>query len=528
MGRDKFRESKELVSREQGTIIKDWGGKLPIALIYPNSYYIGMSNLGIQAIYKLLNGYNTIVCERVFISFEALSIESLRGISEFSVLAFSISYELDYFNVVNLIRDSGIPLYAGDRNGDHPIVIAGGPCITANPVPLSPFFDCMCIGEGETIIPPVLSILSNKDYTREEKLEELAKLPGLYVPKYYNGGKIKRQWIANLDDFPVSSTVLTPDTELGDLFLIEVERGCNWGCRFCMVGSTFCPIRFHSMESIIAQAKKGLEFRKRIGLVGAVVSDHPQIEEILTGISRMGVGLSISSMRIKPLLDTVLKAIVTGGAQTITLAPEAGSQRLRQLINKRIDEDDIIKAVNKVAEQPVKTLKLYFMIGLPTETDEDIEEIVILAVKCLEILNKKKRGCRIDINVAPFIPKAGTPFQWLPMADEKTLNRRLSMLKRRLSPLGIQVKNESVAWSQVQGVLSRGDIRIAELLANMKGISLAEWRRVMADNQINIDHYILERWDVNEALPWEMLDMGMPRERLINELDRALLVSSEY
>ncbi|MDD4924016.1 MAG: radical SAM protein, partial [Dehalococcoidales bacterium] len=305
MGRDKFSKGDDLVKKEQGTVVKDWGGGLPIALIYPNSYYLGMSNLGMQSIYSMLNSYGEVVCERIFYEEGMLySLENLHEVNEFPVLAFSISYELDYFNVVALLKQSGIPLYASERSDNHPIVIAGGPCIISNPVPLSPFLDCMCIGEAEALIPPMLAVLTDSSLSRDEKLEALAKLPGMYVPQYYNGGKIRRQYLPNLDNIPVSSAVLTTETELGDLYLIEVERGCGWGCRFCMVGSAFCPIRFHSKESIIEQARRGLEYRKRIGLVGAVVSDHPQIEEIVTEIRNMGAGISISSMRIKPLHET--------------------------------------------------------------------------------------------------------------------------------------------------------------------------------------------------------------------------------
>ncbi|MDD4924162.1 MAG: radical SAM protein, partial [Dehalococcoidales bacterium] len=223
-----------------------------------------------------------------------------------------------------------------------------------------------------------------------------------------------------------------------------------------------------------------------------------------------------------PLYETVLKAIVESGAHTVTLAPEAGSQRLRNVINKRIDEDDIMKAVAKVAEYPVKTLKLYFMVGLPSETDEDIEEIVSLIVKCRAILNSKRIGCRIDINVAPFIPKAGTPFQWMPMADEKTLNRRLNFLKRKLAPLGVQVKNESVAWSSVQAVLSRGDNRIVGLLAAIDNVSLAEWRQKARELKIDLDHYTVEEWDTNAELPWDFIESGTAKEKLVIELNRAL------
>jgi radical SAM superfamily enzyme YgiQ (UPF0313 family) len=522
MGRDKFSKGDDLVKKEQGAIVKDWGGRLPVALIYPNSYYIGMSNLGLQSLYRMLNSYDDVACERIF--YEAgmvYSLENLHEVNEFPVLAFTVSYELDYFNVVSLLKQSGIPLYAKDRNNNHPIVIAGGPCIISNPVPLSPFLDCMCIGEAEALIPPLLKVLKDNSLSRDEKLESLARLSGMYVPKYYHDGKISRQYLKSLKDIPVSSAVLTTETELGDLYLIEVERGCGWGCRFCMVGNAFCPIRFHSADSIIEQAKKGLEYRKRIGLVGPVVSDHPQIEQIINTVREMGAGISISSMRIKPLYESVLKAIVESGAQTITLAPEAGSQRLRNVINKRIEEVDIMKVVDKVAEYPIKTLKLYFMIGLPSESDEDIEEIVSLVKKCRDILNAKRVGCRIDINVAPFIPKAGTPFQWMLMADEKTLNRRLSFLKKKLLPLGVQVKNESVAWSHVQGVLSRGDSRMAELLAAIESVSLAEWRQKARELGIDLARYTVESWDTDIHLPWDFIDSGVSKEKLIDEFKRA-------
>jgi radical SAM superfamily enzyme YgiQ (UPF0313 family) len=304
---------------------------------------------------------------------------------------------------------------------------------------------------------------------------------------------------------------------------VEVERGCSWdaasACRQCVLPDTLPP-----KERIIEQAKQGFEYRDRIGLVGAVVSDHPQIEEILAAIRNMGAGISISSMRIKPLYDSVLKAIVESGAQTVTLAPEAGSQRLRNVINKHIDKDDIMKAVHTVSGYPIKMLKLYFMIGLPSENDEDIEEMVSLVTECREILYSRRTGCRIDINVAPFIPKAGTSFQWMPMDDEGTLNRRLAWLRKKLAPLGVQVKNESVAWSHVQGVLSRGDLKIAELMAAVENISLAQWRQKARELKIDPDHYTVEKWGVDDALPWGMLETGIPQERLIREMEKALSI----
>ena len=515
------------LSREQGTIIKDWGGRLPFALVYPNSYYIGMSNLGIHAIYSLLNSYSDVVCERVFWEGDsrllpALSLESRRPLSDFAVLAFSISYELDYFHVVNILKASGIPLHAADRDDRHPLIIAGGACITANPVPLLPFFDSMCIGEAEPIIPAILSALAEGTGQRDDRLKMLAALPGIYVPQYHKGAAITRQWTHNLDDFMVSSTVLTPDTELGDLYLIEVERGCNWGCRYCLVRGVFCPTRYRSMDTLIDQAGRGLKYRRRLGLVGPVVSDHPEIEELLLRLRRMGAGLSISSLRVSPLSSVVLRELALGGARTVALAPEAGSQRLRRVIGKGISEDDILRAVSKVAEQGIKQLKLYFMIGLPSETDADIEEMVRLTLKCKGILDRGGTGCRLSLNMTPFVPKAGTPFQWLPMADLPTLNHRLAVLRKKLPPKGIWVKSDSLAWSQVQGALARGDTKLAEVLAGMEEVSLSGWRKAIRKCDLDIDFYVLNKWPVNRKLPWAMLDLGVSRRHLELELNRAL------
>jgi radical SAM superfamily enzyme YgiQ (UPF0313 family) len=513
------------LSREQGAIIKDWGGRIPVALIYPNLYHIGMSNLGIHAIYSLLNSYSDVVCERVFWegNGQQLSLESKRSLSDFSVLAFSISYELDYLNIAQILRASGIPLYAAERDERHPLVIAGGACTTANPMPIAPFFDGLCIGEAEPILPTVISGLTEGiNGKRDTLLRALAGLPGVYVPLVHSGDPVIRQWAKNMDDFPVGSVVLTPDTELGDLYLIEVERGCNRGCRFCLVNSAFCPMRYRSIDRLVEQARLGLKYRRRLGLVGPVVSEHPQIEELLTRLRQMGAGLSISSLRVSPLSSAVLAELAKGGARTIALAPEAGSQRLRQVIGKGIYEDDILEAVRKVAQAGIKQLKLYFMLGLPSETDEDIEEIITLAIKCKDILDKRQTGCRLILNMAPFVPKAGTPFQWLPMASPLTLNRRLSLLKKRLGARGIKLKCESPAWSQVQGVLARGDIKLAEVLANIEEVSLSGWRKAVNKCQLDINFYAHKRWDVGQELPWAALDLGIKPDHLKRELNRAL------
>ncbi len=528
MAWNEIKKARRRLSREQGAIIKDWGGRIPIALVYPNSYYLGMSNLGLHTIYRLLNSYNEVVCERAFWEREnrdkrlpPLSLESQRPLSDFAVLAFSVSYELDYFNIVPMLKASGIPIYAADRDERHPLLIAGGPCIIANPLPLSPFFDCLCIGEAEPILPAMMPVLfKSLGGRRDELLKALAALPGIYVPQYYSGKPVVRQWAKNLDDFPVTSIILTPDTELGDLYLIEVERGCNWGCRFCLTGQAFHPMRYRSLDNLIVQAEQGLKYRKRLGLVGAAVSDHPRIEELLLKLGQMGAELSISSLRMRPLSRIVLRELAKGEARTIALAPEAGSQRLRQMIKKGLSEEDILEAMGKVAEQGIRQVKLYFMIGLPTETEEDIEGIIRLTLKGKDILDKQPAGCRLVLNIAPFVPKAGTPFQWLPMTEPSILNQRLSLLKNRLMPKGIKINSESPMWSQVQGVLARGDEKIAEVLANMEEVSLSGWRKALEKCQLDIDYYVNQRWDTKQRLPWAIIDSGTKLKHLKNELEK--------
>ncbi len=532
--KDKIKKSREIKGRpgaralkEEGTIVKDWGGRLPVALIYPNSYYLGMSNLGIHAIYKLLNNNLRVVCERVFLDTTEKSIpvalESGRPLSDFAMLAFSISYELDSFNVVNILKAAGIPLFSADRDESHPLVIAGGPCITANPTPLAPFFDGLCIGEAEPILPGMMPVLfEGIGGPRNILLKELASLPGVYVPAFPPDKPVTRQWAKNLDDFPVTSVVLTPDTELGDLFLIEAERGCQRGCRFCLVNTTFAPRRFRAVDGIIKQAWEGLHRRRRIGLIGPAVTDHPRINEVLDGLLKLNAELSISSLRIDTLSDEILGALEKGKAQTITIAPEAGSNRLREVINKGISEDDILKAADRIAGHRFTQLKLYFIIGLPTESDDDIEDIVRLTLAIKDRIERRRSNMRVILNATPFVPKAGTPFQWLPMASQETLNRRLAMLRSSLPLKGIKLNEESPAWSQVQGVLSRGDERVAKVIADMEEISLAGWRNAVEMHQLDVNHYANERWDKGQKLPWGFIDPGIKTERLCGELEKAL------
>jgi radical SAM superfamily enzyme YgiQ (UPF0313 family) len=472
-----------------------------------------------------------VVCERAFYEKDdkrgPAALESGRPLADFAVIAFSISYELDYFNVVSTLKASGIPLYAAERDESHPLVIAGGPCITANPMPLAPFFDCFCIGEAEAIAPALVSTLVENmlppaEVSRDDLLKALASRPGIYVPSHPLHIPVIRQYADNFDDLTTTSVIMTTETELGGLYLIEAERGCQRGCHFCLVNTAFSPMRFYPVEEILKRARGGLSQRRRIGLIGPAVADHPGINELLEGLNQLRAEISISSLRINSLSDSILDSLEKGRTQSIAIAPEAGSQRLRDLINKGTSENDILRVADMIAGRRLNQLKLYFMIGLPTETDEDIEDIVRLSLNIKDRLDRKQSGIRVILNAAPFVPKASTPFQWLPMAPLDTLTGRMAILNSALPLKGVKLNEESPAWSQIQGVLSRGDEKVGEALANMEEVSLAGWRKAVEAVELDIEYYVNRQWDTEQRLPWSVIDTGMSSERLCDELKKAL------
>jgi len=519
-------EAKRILEREQGTIHKDWGGRLPIVLAYPNTYQVGMSNLGLQTVYRLFNQRADVVCERVFYrqgagSRPLISLESQRDVKDFAVLAFSISFEIDYFNVVEMLRQADIPLLAEERDEGYPLLLAGGPAVTANPQPLAIIFDAFAIGEGEVIVPPLVETLqAGIAESQDELLSALAHLPGVYIPSQYPISNIQhsvqRQWAPDLDAHPATSIVLTPDTEFGDMYLIEIARGCGRGCRFCLAGYIYRPVRERSPAVLLEQAEEGLRHRGRIGLVSAAVSDYSRVGELVTGLQEMGARLSVSSLRVDPLPEALVRALAESGAQTLTIAPEAGSQRLRTLINKNVSEDDLMRAVDLAARYDFAQLKLYFMLGLPTETDDDAQALVDLVLAVRERFPR-----RITANVTPFVPKAHTPFQWVAMAPAGDLKERVNRIEQALRPRGIAVKAESPAWSAVQGVLSRGDSRVGQALVRVKRRSLAAWRRAMRECQLDASEYLRER-SLDEPLPWSVVDSGISRDYLWREMRRAV------
>ncbi len=511
------RALKDRLAAESGAIIKDWGGQQPVAVVFPNSYRIGMSNLGVHALYRWFNSRDDFLAERVFWEEEfvstsgALSVESRRPLTDFSVLAFSVSWELDFFNIPRLLKAAGIPAYSKDRDETHPLVVGGGAVLTANPAPVAPFFDAVCIGEAEAILPGLCDALNKGvDMPRQELLELLAAVPGVYVPGLETrdsrlATEAKRQAAANLDDFPVGTAVFTQDTEFGDMFMLEVQRGCRFACKFCLVASAFCPFRFRLVESLLTQAADARKYRDRVALVGPVVSEYPHLIELLHGLREMGYGLSIGSMRVKPISTDVLEELVRGGVKSLTIAPEAGTPELRRSIGKGFSDDDVIEAVRKTGESGIKQLTLYSMVGLPEETDADINALAALVLRCKNEADRHR--IVLSLNVSAFIPKAQTQFERQPMADIADIERRFDLLERTLPPRGVKVKADNAAWGLVQAALSRGDERLAAVIEKLDKVSLAGWRRAMKSAGLSTEDYASRRFAEGETLPWSIVSM---------------------
>ena len=516
-------QARRKLAQEQGTICKDWGGRIPIALAYPNTYRIGMSNLGLHVIYRLLNEQPYIVCERVFYDkydSPPMSLESQRPMAEFAVLAFTVSFEMDYFNLLTMLRQAGIPLPSEERDEGYPLLIAGGPCVMANPEPLAPIFDAFVIGEGEAVVPTLSKTLwEGIDGNREEVLRRLAAVPGVYVPRFYRIEReddhilrvrpsaglpypVQRQWPSDLDSHPATSVIMTEETEFGDMYLIEVARGCHRGCHFCLAGFTYLPVRERSPKTLLVQAREGLRYRRKLGLIGACLSDYSHIEELVAGLRDLGAEISVASLRVDPLPEALLRALVESRVQTLTIAPEAGSERLRRKIRKGISREDIIHAAELAALYDFPRLKLYFMVGLPTETDDDASQIVDL----VQAVRKRFRR-RLAVNITPFVPKAQTPFQWMAMAPLDVLEGRLHYIKSNLRSMGVEIKAESSRWAQVQSILARGDRRVGKALMTVEKKSLTAWRRALEEQGLRAEFY-LGNLSKDEILPWATVSAG--------------------
>jgi radical SAM superfamily enzyme YgiQ (UPF0313 family) len=554
MSRKLIEKNRRRLEGESGCRANPWGGRLTVALVYPNTYHQAMSNLGFQSVYQLLNSRPDTLCERFFLpdpedlaehrktGYSLFSLESERFLTDFDVIAFSLSFENDYLNLPILFDLARIPLFAEERGENFPPLLAGGVCAFLNPEPLAEIMDLFAVGEAEAILPALLPVLA-AECPRSELLRRLAQLPGIYVPSQYaidyraDGTlaairpvddappRVARQWLADLDSADSRSFVLTEATEFGDMALTEVSRGCSRGCRFCAAGFLYLPPRERSLERLLPQIEAGLCERGKIGLVGAAVFDHSAIGELTSAILAQGGKLSVSSLRIDALHAEEVRALKASGHKTVALAPEAGSQQLRDRVNKGLTEEQILAAVRLLAEEGIPNLKLYFLIGLPGEEDADIEELLALTGRIREvwlaIQKTQGRLGSITLSVNPFIPKPFTPLQWAAMAGEKVLETRIKRLRAAVGRLpNTHFICESLRAAALQAFLSRGDRRTGRtlpLLAAGKNLSAA-------CRQVGLEpaFFITRERDEAEIFPWEVLDSGVRRQALWQEYQRAL------
>ena len=546
---------QELYKDEDSRVTVNPHAGQKVAIVYPNTYFVGMSNLGLHIIYEEINLRNDSVCERIFLpekkELEAydktktplMSVETQRPMHQFDVVAFDVTFEMDYFHIPLMLRHGRVPIMGKDRTEFDPIVIAGGPCATFNPEPFADFIDAFIIGEGEGIVSRVLDIIRDgkmEGLDRHAILRQLANIsgvyvPSLYVPIYSEDGEFKGYDIVEGAPKTIKrhfemltsggeTVVATNYTEFGAMYIIEVARGCGRHCRFCMAGYCFRVPRVRPLEILKEGVDRAEKLGKKVGLMGAAISDYPEVDELVTYIRSKDMRYSCASLRADSLTQAVVDGLADSGQKTITIAPETGSERLRRVINKGISEEHLKNAATLSAKSGIQHMRLYIMIGLPTETDEDIEAIVGLAERTQA--HMAEVGCkgRLTLSINPFIPKPFTPFQWMAMDNQKTVEKKLQYIKKALQKnRRIEVLVESPKEAYIQGVLARGDRRLGAVLAACAANRGSKsFKSEMKAAGLDMDDMNYRERSFDEFLPWSHLDMGMDEGYLEMEWKRSV------
>ncbi len=511
---------------------------IPLIFAFPNEYTVGITSLGYQIVWSTLAMRQDVAVSRLFTDLS----ESLPQNPE--LLGFSVSWELDYVNIFNLLESLAIPLRSWKRRDDLPLIFGGGPVLTANPEPFADFFDVILLGDGEDLLGNFIDAYQEvRNADRATKLRHLAKIPGLYVPSLYSvayhspDGAIAG--IAAIDsDIPSyvskqtyrgnilsASTVVTEKAAWSNIYMVEVVRSCPEMCRFCLASYLTLPFRTASLEkSLIPAIERGLKVTNRLGLLGASVTQHPEFTTLLDYLSQPkyeDVRLSIASVRTNTLTEQLAKTLANRDTRSITIAIESGSSRVRQIVNKKLSNEEIIQAAINAKSGGLQAIKFYGMVGIPGETISDIEQTVEMMVA----VKKAAPGLRLTLGCSTFVPKSHTPFQWLGV--DKNAKKRLQYLDKQFGKQGIDFRPESYNWSEIQALISRGDRRLSKLLELTReyGDSIGSYKRAFKELKGQIpdwDFYVRDRWSIEQILPWQHLHGALPQKTLIAHLQDAL------